>query len=119
MSSQTKDYIVDRGDTFGEQFVFQDTEGVAIPVTGWTLFLTIKKTIDDDPTDSKAVIKKTITSFPNPELGIITLEVTAAELNHLVGLYYYDYQIKLADGKIYTLLSGTVTFKADVTRRVS
>jgi len=114
---QENNYTVYRGDTFSTQLVFTDTDDVPIDITGWTIFFTIKKNRTD--TDAQAIISKTITSIPNPTLGIYTLVVTAAELNSLLGVYYYDFQIKLLDGKIYTLTSGTFTLEIDVTRRIS
>jgi hypothetical protein len=110
-------YTLYRGDTFAEKLVFEDTDDVTIDITGWTIFFTIKQNKTDE--DADALVSKTITDIPNPTLGEYTLTVDASELNALEGNYYYDFQIKLADGKIYTLISGTITFIVDITRRIA
>jgi len=115
-------YEVYRGDTFAEQLVFTETDanGVVTPtdITGWTIFFTIKKNKSD--TDANATIKVTLadSDLPSPELGIATVVVTAAQLDALIGMYYYDFQMKTVDGKVYTILEGTITFIADITRRI-
>lgn len=114
-------YELERGDTFAERLVFTSTDddGVVTPIdiTGWTIFFTLK--LNKEDADAYAVISKTITDIPSPTLGIYTFVVDAAELNTFVGIYYYDFQIKLADGKVYTLTQGTMTFNVDITRRVT
>jgi len=107
---QETNFTVYRGDTFSEQFIFEDTDNVAIDITGWTLFFTIKKNKSDG--DSDAVISKTITSIPSPELGIYTLTIPASEMNDLVGMYYYDCQMKTADGNVYTIIEGAIGTKS-------
>lgn len=110
-------YEVERGDTFCEQLSFvYVTTGLPVDITGWTIFFTIKKRKTD--TDSQAVVSKTITNIPNPTLGVYVLEVPASELDTLQGVYYYDFQIKLTSGEIYTLARGTITFDVDITRRI-
>jgi hypothetical protein len=114
---QDTNYQVYRGDTFSVKLEFTDTNNVPVDITGWTIFFTVKRLKTD--VDAKAVISKTITDIPSPTLGIYTLTVLASELNTFEGAYYYDFQIKLLDGKIYTVTSGSITFVADVTRRTS
>lgn len=114
---QENNYEVWRGDTFSVRLEFTDTDGTAIDITGWTIFFTLKRKKKDS--DTEALISKTITSIPNPTLGIYTFTLAASELNTFEGMYYYDFQIKLADGKIYTIPGGTITFLVDITRRVS
>ena len=109
--------VVYRGDTFAERLTFTDTDGVAVNITGWTIFFTLKTNKKD--TDTLAIISKTITIIPNPELGIYDFVIPASELNTLLGMYYYDFQIKLADGKIYTFMSGSISFIEDISRRTT
>jgi len=120
---QETNYTVYRGDTFTERLVFTsiDSNGVVTPIdiTGWTIFFTIKKSKTD--ADTSAVIRVTLSddSFAtSPELGIALVEVPASDLDDLLGMYYYDFQMKTLDGKVYTILEGTITFVADISRRV-
>jgi len=100
-----------RGDTFSLPIDFgQD-------ITGWTVFLTLKKNIDD--LDAAAVITKDITSHDDAAAGDTTVAMTAAETSNLLGTYYYDIQYKDASANVVTLIDGTIQFDKDITRRTS
>ena len=105
-----------RGDSLPLNFEFRDTDGVIVDITGWTIFFTLKKNRSD--TDVEAVISKTITNLTNPTNGETTVVISAEETNSLLGNYSYDCQLKTVDGLIYTIISGTITFLEDVTRRI-
>ena len=113
----TVNYTVFRGDDWEKLLKFVDKNDQPINITGWTIFFTLKKRKTDE--DASAVIKKTITSFNNPADGEVLLSISASELNELLGEYYYDIQIKKADGRILTIISGIITFETDITRRTS
>lgn len=106
-----------RGDSLPLNFEFTDTEGVAVNITGWTIFFTLKKNKGD--IDNAAILTRTITpaNLTDPINGQTVFTMSAAETDALLGTYYWDAQLKTADGLIYTIISGTITFLEDVTRR--
>jgi hypothetical protein len=106
-----------RGDSFGTQMEFTDDDGVAIDITGWTIFFTIKKKKSD--TDDQAVISKTITTFDDPTSGIASVTLTSTETYNLDGTYFYDFQFKDNTGSVSTIVAGGITFLEDITRRTS
>jgi len=110
-----------RGDTYRERFVVTDLLGVPIDLTGAKLYYTIKTNYEQpDPgvlqlTSPTSGI--TIVDAPN---GVAELTITASQTDVLQPMsYLYDMQIKLQDGTIATLVSGTLTVLPDVTRTVA
>lgn len=100
-----------RGDTFSLPINFgQD-------ITGWIMYLTLKKSIDD--LDADAVISKDISVHTTPSTGATLVTITAAETANLLGTYVYDIQYKDTSGNIATLIEGTIQFDKDVTRRTA
>jgi hypothetical protein len=95
--------------------------GTTYDFTGCTLFFTVKTVLDsiaaDDATDTSAIISKTVTTFTVPTAPVIALSHTDTNVN--AGNYVYDIQMKDSTGNITTIDDGTVTVKADVTRRTS
>lgn len=104
-----------RGDTFVRTLYFEDENGNALDITGWTIYFTVKKSIDDS--DDDAIIKKDITSHTDPENGKSELELTPTETAQSPGTYCFDIQIKDTQGKILTILEGEIIFTKDVTQR--
>jgi hypothetical protein len=96
---------------------FEDENGNAIDITGWTIFLTVKAKADDP--DSSAVISKTITVFSDPVAGIAEIELTPTDTNQAIGSYVYDIQVKTNVGEIYTIVEGILTITKDITQRTS
>lgn len=105
-----------RGDTNVLNLIFK-TGGVAVDITGWTIFFEVKKKITD--TDADAVISKTVTDHTNAAAGLSAITLAAADTVDLAGDYFYDIQVKKGDGTIFTVTSGKYTFKADVTIRTT
>jgi len=103
-----------RGDDRNYNLIFKDADGVAIDITGWTIFVTVKEKINDSDDDAKIAIEATIT---NAVGGLATFSFTDVQTYELNGDYYYDVQIKKADGAIFTVTSGRIKIKRDITRR--
>jgi hypothetical protein len=104
-----------RGDDLGLKLVFTDTDNVPIDITDWTIFFTVKKTKDNS--DAVAVIKYDKTNIPSPTLGIVMITVPNTLTDHLLGLYWYDIQIKKQDNTIQTVTNGSINFLTDTTIR--
>ena len=105
-----------RGDDYALQLVLTDVDSVPIDITGWEFYFTIKNNRTDP--DDIAVISKDIPATVNPTSGILSIILTAAEVNNLSGAYFYDIQYK-ASGIIQTITHGSITFETDITRRTT
>jgi hypothetical protein len=111
---QLNNIVVYRGDDFGMELTFTDTDGAIIDITGWTFFLTVKKHKED--TDAEAVIS--VDAAPTlPLTGVMQIVVPHEQTFPLLGTYYYDIQYTKADQTIQTLTQGGITFKEDITQR--
>lgn len=108
---------VKKGDTKPLTLYFTNENKTAIAITGWTIFFTVKKEIDD--IDDDAVIKKTITNHTDPENGKSELKLSSSDTNIDSGNYLYDIQIKNTLGEIRTILEGIFTVTKDITQRTS
>ena len=106
-----------RGDSKVIDLTFKDGDGVAIDISLWTIFFTVKESKDD--LDADAVIAKNVTTHSDPTHGISEIALVPADTEDLAGNYFYDIQIKKGDGTIATVIDGLITFKEDVTIRVA
>lgn len=124
MSVQTEDGVpqynlrIARGDTFLRTLSFVDESGTVIDITGWTIFFTVKDV--DTEADGTSEISEEITSHTSPTEGLTQILIAAATMAALApGDYFYDIQIKKADGTIFTILIGKLIVDADITLRTS
>lgn len=92
-------------------------DGSALDISGSTVTLTLKNSTRDSDVD--AVLQKTVTSHSDPTNGITAVSITHDESDGLVPAdYTYDIQIQLADDSVSTVVKGTFSVLADVTRTV-
>jgi len=99
------------------EITFKDVDGVAINLTGATVFFTVKRNPTD--TDANAVISKEITEFEEPTEGIALLELSDEDMDIPARSYYYDIQLKDSAGKISSSFSGRFVVSQDITIRTS
>lgn len=93
-----------------------DKNGVDINLTNTTVYLTIKKNLDD--TDEDAIIAEQTTDHITPEEGLTEIDLSNADTNVDPGTYYYDIQIKHSDDTIQTIEFDKCVIKKKVTNRV-
>jgi len=107
-----------RGDDISFDVVFRDPNDNNNPldITGWIVSFTIKKS-NSDP-DAKAVIQKDFKDFVTPTNGTASISVSHTETASLKGGYFYDIQAKRADDIVFTVVSGSIDFDEDTTRRI-
>lgn len=106
-----------KGDTTPISVTLKDSAGVAIDITGATVFFTVKE--NKEKSDNYAVIKKDVTSHTDPTAGITVINLTAAETSVKAGSYFWDIQIKYDDGTIQSTTSGICDIVQDVTTRTT
>jgi len=105
-----------RGDD--QVLALEFTENGAVKdITGWTIYFTLKKNIDD--LDDDAVLKNDVTTHTDPTNGKTEIPLLNTETDVLEGIYFYDIQYKdvATPALVKTVLSGTMNFAKDITRR--
>jgi len=112
------DFALTRGDDEILSLTFTQ-DGSPIDITGWTIFFTAKKNIEDE--DDDAVLSIDVTVHTAPLVGETEIPILSAETDDLEGPYFYDIQYK--DDSVVpiikTVLQGQIIFKRDVTRRTT
>jgi hypothetical protein len=106
--------IIKRDDSDFE-LTFKDIDSNPIDLTDGTVFFTVKRNKKD--TDENAIIKKHITTFEDPTLGICTLSLSSSDTDILPGDYWFDVQLKDKLGRISSTYAGRMLVKQDITIR--
>ncbi len=109
-----------RGDTWTTKFTLTDANDVAIDITGFTFWLTLK-TLKTDADPGVAQVE-TAAGSPDAALGIIFMTISNTVTNNLApGKYHYDLQQvdDQSPPNIQTLLIGRVTVATDITRSIA
>lgn len=111
---------ISRGTTYTIQGFFIAEDG-STDITGATIFFTIKSTeYDSSSDDTTALVKKTVTDFPNATGGEYAITINPSDTATLAEVDgYYDIKIKLASGVILKLDEGKVRIDASPTNRES
>lgn len=91
-----------RGRTYDFTYNHTDSTGAAVPLTGCTVYFTVKPSeYDSDATDAAATIKKTI--LPNEHTdaaaGHTAWTLDDADTYKDVGKYFFDVIVEDADGQ--------------------
>jgi hypothetical protein len=115
-TAQQADLTWTRGDSGRLDVTVTDASGNPYPLTGATLFLTVKSALTD--ADSAAVIRKEVAAHDNAAQGISHFDLATTD-NATAGTRYYDVQLKTSDNKVYTLFGGLWKVLADVTTRTA
>jgi len=104
-------------DSYSFPLTFKDADCVAIDITGYTIFFTVKTLANIDSADTTAIIQKSITTHTSPTTGQSLLTLTATDTDQTAGTYYYDIQVKTATGNIISCEKGEFVISQDVTKR--
>ena len=105
---QEVDLILYSGDDFSMTLTLTNPDGSIANLTGSTAQAQIRVTAVD-PTIQASFI----CSISN---NVVTLNLTGASTQNLVGKYVWDCQLTNASGAVRTPVAGAVTFTQDVTR---
>jgi len=103
-----------RGDSSAKGFVIQDSNGVAIDITGFSFKLTVNS--EKDPTDQvneQFSISGTITDATN---GKVAFAPTVTDTDITPGIYFYDIEQIDSGGLISTLLVAKALIVQDLTK---
>jgi hypothetical protein len=89
---------------------------VAVNITGWTIFLTVKENFSDS--DDDAIISKDVTpTGADAVAGIARIVLDSDDTNVTFGKYYYDIKAKQSATILETVLNGVFQVNKTVTQR--
>ena len=71
------DLSIIKGNSKNYRLAFELTSGEPIDITGYTVFFTVKKNVNQ--TDDQAIISKTNTTHTNPTGGITIIQITTSD----------------------------------------
>ncbi len=113
------DIEVYQGDDHDITVTFTDSDDVAIDVSNYVIFFTVKENLDD--IDDNASIKKDQTIGAGAGTsGIVTISLVPSNTSSLAaGNYHYDIQWKDDSNKIKTVIKGDFILKEEVTTRTT
>ena len=105
-----------RGDSKSIKVQLEEAENYDL--TGATVYFTAKPAITNDIDDVTAQIRVQTTQHSHPTQGETIIYLTPANTNIPPGKYYFDIQIKYADGTVTSTVPLLLEVIGDVTRRV-
>lgn len=112
---------VNRGTTYSRTVTYYK-DGVLTPLTGMTVFFTMKSTeFDADALDTTALISKTYTNLSdaNAALGKAVITLLPADTATIVpSSYFYDIKVKESATVIYKVDEGTIKLDGSATNRI-
>lgn len=113
---------VNRGTTYSRTITYYK-DGVLTPLTGMTVFFTMKSAeYDADATDTAALVSKTYTSLTGTEAaaGRAAITLLPTDTSAIApGSYFYDIKVKESATVIYKVDEGTIKLDASPTNRTS
>ena len=113
-----QDLEFNEGDDFTYKITLTDSDGIAIDITGYTFYMTVKKTVSNS--DDDALFKITVSTIPSPTLGIVNIPIDRTDtLNKTAGIYPYDIKYKDGSSEIKTIIYGDFKLIQGVTDLVS
>lgn len=118
-----------QGDTWRfEAMSITDENNAAVDIQGCSLFFTLRTAVSDDagvaisdPDDSEATVTEDVSvalgtpTYSFPDIVIPDTITSAVSL----GKYYYDFQLKLSNGDILTLVRDKTKVVYQVTQRTA
>jgi len=115
MSAATHNFVIDQGADWYATFVYKDSGGTAINLTGYTAALQIRDTYADSTTDLALTSTSGITI--TGATGTLAIHATAAQTAAIAaGNYVYDLEITSAGAIVTRLVQGKITVSPQVTR---
>jgi zona occludens toxin (predicted ATPase) len=116
MAAATYDFQLEQGATLLKPFVWKDSNGVAVNLTGYTAKMQVRRnTSADDVLLELSTINGKLTITPLS--GMVTMvfsATTTAAIDWTRGKY--DLELTSGDGTVTRLLEGEITVSKEITR---
>ena len=116
MAAATHDFIIEQGVTTSKAFIWKDSAGDVIDLTGYSARMQIRESLASNSTLLSATNANGQLVIAAAD-GKVTLTLTATEtaaLTFTSGLY--DLELVSSGGTVTRLVQGTVTLSKEITR---
>lgn len=107
-----KDLRIVKNTTQIYELVFEQENGQAQDITGWTIYFTVKVQVKDP--DSSAVISQVITTHSDPLKGKTLIELTPDDTDITAGNYYHSVDFKNTLDQTGVLFTGKLKIQKAV-----
>ena len=108
---ECQDLTIYRKSTKAYELQFKKN-GVGVDITDWTVYMTIKQSMEDP--DESAKLAKKVTSHNNPTTGKTIIELSSTDTDIPAGNYWYAIDYLDDDGNEDTLVWGKIKIKEPV-----
>jgi hypothetical protein len=112
------DITIIRGDSRTFNVNIRENDGSPFDLTGYTVFFTVKPEYKSE-TDDGAFITKTYSNIPNPETGVLSIDLASTDTDIRPGEHWYDIQLKSSANRVSSTRKAKFIVLYDVTRRLS
>lgn len=87
-------------------------DGAVIDITDWTIYFTIKESMEDD--DNEAKLQKIVISHADAPSGIALIELSSSDTDIEKGNYYYSMDYKDNEGNEDVLFAGRILIEEPI-----
>jgi hypothetical protein len=116
MAAGNYDFEVEQGATINKQFVWKDSNGDEVDLTGYTARMQVRRSIPSDEVLFSATTENGRIDLGGAA-GTITLDVSAIDSAAIVWRRgVYDLELVASNGTVTRLLQGQITVSREVTR---
>ena len=116
MAAASYDFVIEQGTTLNKSFVWKSSDGVVIPLTGYTARMQVR-TSQASPDVLLSLTTADATIVITPNAGKVTLALTPAATSAITWRRgKYDLEIVSPTGVVTRLLSGTIEVSREITR---
>lgn len=112
--NKEKEICWGRGDSDAKGFIIQDSNGVAIDITGFSFKLTVN--LDKDPTNQDDEQFTIVGVIGVATDGTVSFAPTVTDTDITPGIYFYDIEQTDVSSRIKTVIKGKVSIIQDITK---
>ncbi len=112
--NKEKEICWGRGDSDAKGFIIQDSNGVAIDITGFSFQMTVNT--EKDPTDQVNEQFTIVGVIGVATDGTVSFAPTVTDTDITPGIYFYDIEQTDAASRIKTVIKGKVSIIQDITK---
>lgn len=116
MAAATYDFVIEQGTTLNKSFIWKSSDGVVIPLTGFTARMQVRAT-QASPDVLLALSTADATIVITPNAGKVTLSLSSTATAAIAWRRgKYDLELVSPTGVVTRLLSGTIEVSREITR---
>lgn len=116
MAAATHNFLIEQGTTFTKSFIWKDSNGTVINLTGFTARMQFRQNISSSSVLLSATTENSKIVITGAE-GKVTINLSASDTAALnFSTAVYDLELISSASEVTRLVGGTVTLSLEVTR---